>query len=394
MRILTRYVLFDLLKVFLITLTGLTLLIFVFLMGKEAVDKGFGLGPLLRLAPYLLPQAMQFAVPGTMLLATTSVYGRMASYNEIVAIKSLGISPMVLVWPTLVLATLMSFVGVVLNDVAVSWGRLGAARVGLESLEEIAYRQLGTRHSFNFGRFSMTVRDVDGRRLIWPTLIILSSDGGRATTISADEAELRLLLDEGKFLVRFRNAEAELPNGSVHEPDEFEHAFPIEDLNPNNNKNRSPSNYALAEIKPAVAEQEQIIGRIAQANVAQAAFGMMTGDFDSLSNESWKARKKETDAAQTRLYRLHTEPWRRWANGFSCLCFVLIGAPVAAWMRQSEFIASFFICFLPILVLYYPLLAVSVDQAKDGVLPPYAVWAGNIMLSLVGVWLLRRVNRY
>ena len=101
MRILTRYVLFDLLKVFLLTLTGLTLLIFIVLIGKEAVDKGIGLGPLLRMAPYLIPQAMQFAVPGTMLLATTSVYGRMASYNEIVAIKALGISPMVLVWPTL-----------------------------------------------------------------------------------------------------------------------------------------------------------------------------------------------------------------------------------------------------------------------------------------------------
>ena len=92
MRILTRYVLFDLLKVFLLTLTGLTLLIFIVLIGKEAVDKGIGLGPLLRMAPYLIPQAMQFAVPGTMLLATTSVYGRMSSYNEIVAIKALGIS--------------------------------------------------------------------------------------------------------------------------------------------------------------------------------------------------------------------------------------------------------------------------------------------------------------
>src|ERR1700733_8725652 len=102
MRILTRYVLFDLLKVFLLTLTGLTLLIFIVLIGKEAVDKGIGLGPLLLMAPYLIPQAMQFAVPGTMLLATTSVYGRMSSYNEIVAIKALGISPMVLVWPTLV----------------------------------------------------------------------------------------------------------------------------------------------------------------------------------------------------------------------------------------------------------------------------------------------------
>ncbi|HEX5472395.1 MAG TPA: LptF/LptG family permease, partial [Lacipirellulaceae bacterium] len=89
MRILTRYVLFDLLKVFLLTLTGLTLLIFIALIGKEAVSKGLTLGTLLRMIPYFIPQAMQFAVPGTMLLATTSIYGRMASYNEIVAIKSL-----------------------------------------------------------------------------------------------------------------------------------------------------------------------------------------------------------------------------------------------------------------------------------------------------------------
>jgi hypothetical protein len=43
---------------------------------------------------------------------------------------------------------------------------------------------------------------------------------------------------------------------------------------------------------------------------------------------------------------------------------------------------------------YYPLLAVSVDQAKDGTFPPQSVWIGNILLSLAGVWLLRRVMRY
>src|SRR3954467_3496489 len=131
MRILTRYVLADLLKVFLLTLTGLTLLIFIVLIGKEAVDKGLSLGALLQMAPYLIPQSMQFAVPGTMLLATTSVYGRMASYNEIVAIKSLGISPMAVVWPTLILATFVSFVAVVINDYAVSWGAMGVRRVFL-----------------------------------------------------------------------------------------------------------------------------------------------------------------------------------------------------------------------------------------------------------------------
>src|SRR6476659_6898053 len=162
MRILTRYVLFELLKVFSLTLTGLTLLIFIALIGKEAVDKGIGFWPLLKMTPYLIPQAMQFAVPGTMLLATTSVYGRMASYNEIVAIKSLGISPMALVWPTIILATLVSFVAVVINDVAVSWGTNGVREVFMDSIEEVVYSQLKMRHQYGMGKYNITVREVDG----------------------------------------------------------------------------------------------------------------------------------------------------------------------------------------------------------------------------------------
>jgi lipopolysaccharide export system permease protein len=393
MRILTRYVLADLLKVFLITLSGLTLLIFVVLIGKEAVDKGIGLGPLLRMAPYLLPQAMQFAVPGTMLLAVTYVYGRMASYNEIVAIKSLGISPMTVIWPTLILATLVSFGAVVLNDVAVSWGRLGVQRVFLASIEEVMYGQLRMRHTYNLGKANITVQDVEGHRLIWPTLIVQSSGDRPALTVSAKEAELRLLTDEGKLILRLEDFEIDGPY-TYQDPGSFTYEVSLEELTGSTTKNRSPSTYALAEIAPAINEQEELLGRIEQGLVAQAAFGMMTGDFDSLSDSAWKVHEKEKQNAEFRLHRLRTEPWRRWANGFSCLCFVMIGVPVAVWLRQSEFIASFFICFLPILVIYYPLLAVSVDQAKDGALPPQSVWLGNFLLSLAGVWLLRRVNRY
>ena len=393
MGILTRYVLLELLKVFLLTLTGLTLLIFVVLIGKEAVDKGIGLGPLLRMAPYLLPQAMQFAVPGTMLLATTSVYGRMASYNEIVAIKSLGISPMALIWPTLVLAAFVSFIAVVLNDVAVSWGRLGVQRVFLASIEEVTYGQLRMRHTYNLGKANITVRDVEGHRLIWPTLIVQSSGDQPAWTVSAEEAELRLLPQEGKLVIRFHNLDLDGPITYI-DPDTFEYVMTLDELSGAGGGTRSPSTYALSEIRPAVAEQQQIVARVEQAMTAQAAFGMLTGDFEVLSKTAWQAHERELESAQFRLHRLHTEPWRRWANGFSCLCFVMIGVPVAVWLRFSEFIASFFICFLPILVVYYPLLAVSVDKAKDGVLPPQSVWMGNILLALAGAWLLRRVNRY
>jgi lipopolysaccharide export system permease protein len=158
-------------------------------------------------------------------------------------------------------------------------------------------------------------------------------------------------------------------------------------------KNRSPSNYALSEIDKAIKEQKEVLERAEQASVAQAAFGILTGDFDQLSNAAWKNNQQQIHNAQSRLHRLQTEPWRRWANGFSCLCFVMVGVPVAIRLRYSEFIASFFICFLPILIVYYPLLAVSVGQAKDGTLPPIAVWLGNVVLAIVGIYLMRRVNR-
>jgi lipopolysaccharide export system permease protein len=62
--------------------------------------------------------------------------------------------------------------------------------------------------------------------------------------------------------------------------------------------------------------------------------------------------------------------------------------------RHGEFLASFFACFLPILLVYYPLLITGVDRAKAGAWPPYSVWLGNIILAFGGWLLLRKVVRY
>jgi lipopolysaccharide export system permease protein len=393
MSILIRYVLSDLLKVFFLVLTALTVLVFVVLLGNEAVDKGLGLGPLLRMTPYLLPQALQFAVPAAMLLATANVYGRMSSLNEIVAIKSLGISPMAVIWPTLVLSVLVSFVAVVLNDVAVSWGRAGVERVFLNSIEEVAYGQLRMRRTYNIGPANITVRDVQGHTLIRPTLIVSSSGDRPALTVTAAEAEMSSFPEEGKIVMRFRNFEVDGPV-TFTDPDVFEYTASLEEFTGTSSGSRSPSFYALREIGPAVDEQNELVSQIRQGMTADAAFSLMTGNFDALSDSAWSAHQRALEGAEYRLHRLYTEPWRRWANGFSCLCFVLIGAPMAIRLRHAEFLASFFACFLPILVVYYPLLAVSVDHAKDGSLPPQIVWLGNIVLALWGLWLLRRVIRY
>jgi lipopolysaccharide export system permease protein len=222
MRILTRYIVRETSIIFLATLASMTVFIFLVLMGKEAVDNGLGLAPILRMLPYMLPQAMQFAVPGALLLAATSVYGRVSASNEVVAIKALGISPMTLVWPTLALSTIVSLAAVVLNDVAVSWGQGGVERVLIESIEEIAYGKLRTTRSFDTDRLTVIVEDVVGHQLIQPIIQFASDDGSLPSLITADAAELRADAAKNVVSIKLVNPDATLSGWSISHPGEFE----------------------------------------------------------------------------------------------------------------------------------------------------------------------------
>lgn len=394
MRILTRYILLEMLTVFLITMGSMTIFIFLGLIGKEAVDNGLGIGPIFRLLPFMLPQAMQFSVPGALLLATTVVYGRVSSANEVVAVKSLGITPMVMLWPSLLMATIVSFGAVALNDLAVSWGTNGVNRVILESLEEIAYGRLRTHKSFSTDRLSVNVKQVVGKRLIGP-VISFHSGSGEASVIRADAAELRADPAAGAVSIKLFNVDGGLQGWSITHPGEFERSFPLQEfLGAGATRSRSPSEYALSEIGPSKIEQYKQIAWIKHEMAAAASMALLLGRFDELSQTHWHARENDLMWSERTLHRLNVEPYRRWANGFSCLGFALIGAPMAIRRRHGEFWGSFFACFLPILLVYYPMLVGCVDQAKDGNIPPQAVWLGNLVLAAWGVWLMRRVIRF
>ena len=97
---------------------------------------------------------------------------------------------------------------------------------------------------------------------------------------------------------------------------------------------------------------------------------------------------------QTQIFRLRAETYRRWSNGFTCLCFALIGMPVAMLWRHADGLTNFFVCFLPILALYYPLLMFGEDLATSGTLPPIAFWMGNVVLVCPAAALLRWVVRH
>jgi lipopolysaccharide export system permease protein len=350
---------------------------------------------MVRLVPFVLPNALCFAIPGTILFSACSVFGRMASDNEVVAIKSLGIRPYAVIAPALTFAFLISLTAVWMIDMAYSWGYLGTQRVIASSLEEIAYSVLSTKRHFSAKRFSISVADVEGRRLIRPTIYLRTANSDSMTLISAREAELKADFMEGLLHLELVDGYVELDGErTLRFPDTVRQTVPFADPGDSFTHSNHPSHMRLDEIPGATVEQREKMKSDQQLMAARAALQMVSGDFAELRDASWQRRATAMRGGMMRLHRLQTEPHRRWASGFSCLCFVFVGVPLAIRLRNSDYFSTFGICFLPILLVYYPLFAFGLDGAKNGRLPPYSVWLGNIVCIVVGALLYRRLVRH
>lgn len=389
MRAITRYVVIEFFKVFMMALVGLTIFMFLVVGAREAVRHGLGPGPILRILPFILPESMRFSIPSAALLAACITYGRMASDNEFIAIKALGISPMAMMSPVIILAFLISLFAVWINDLSVSWGLPGKRQTVIESIEEIVYGMLRTKRTFKNDRVVIIVKRVDGRRLIMPTITFLGDDETDRVVVTAREAELRRNSDDNTLSVFLTDCSIDSAEIEGAAAGVYERVIPLgegDDIH-----GASASDLALRDLRPESVEQGYYIDHLQSSLAAEAAYHMLSGDLVGLSDRRWKQLSKKLASAQYRLNRLHTEPWRRWANGFSCFFFVMVGAPLSIRLRNSDFVTSFFLSFLPILVAYYPAMAYGVDRAKEGALPQCAVWTGNLICLLWGGWLIRKV---
>ncbi len=395
MSILTRHVLAELAKHFLVSLAALTLLMILVGMASEALKQSIPPAQVVRMVPYILPEALRVAVPVALLLATTNVFGRLSDGNEIVALKSLGISPMTVIHPVLVVSFFLSLGTVWLNDLAVSWGRAGVQRVVIEAVEEIAYSMLRTQRGYQAAGFAINVKDVDGRRLLQPRLTIRGGGSTPTITITAEEAELESDLDNSLLKILLRNGTLDV-EGRVQMRflDTHEQEIPLREASRGGMLAQRPSEIALRDIPHHLAAAEDEDLRHRQTIAARAAYQMLAGDFDGLSAGEWRSQAARLEHRRELIGRLRTEPHRRWSAGFSCLFFAIVGAPMAITLRNRGGLTKFFLCFAPILVVYYPLLAASINSAKAGTLPPASVWVGNLALLLWGAWLIRRVLRY
>ncbi len=383
----------DILLMFAVSLFVLTLMVMFIGVAREAMNQGLGIAGVLRLIPYALPNALSIAVPGTALFSVCCVYGRMSADNEFTAMQSVGISPMPAIWPAIVITTLMSLGTVKLIDAAFTWGFHGAQHVVMSSVENIAYSVLQRDRSFQHGPLTLTVRDVDGKNLIEPVINIRRENDG-PISINARRAELSYDDKVRGLTLRVTEGSATMGDkAAFHFPDTFVHTVPLDDCKPYDVLTANPSHMPMSDFATAGVKQLNAIHVRESAIAVHTGFNLMASRYDEIGGREAHTRSESLVSGRKRLKRLDTELHRRWASGFTCLALVLVGIPFAIRMRTADTMTTFGTVFLPTLLVYYPIFALTLDMAKEGRMPPSAVWIANAVFLAISLLLMRR-NAY
>src|SRR5260370_4434870 len=142
MSILHRMILMELLKVFSMSLLGITGILLMAGIVAEASQQGLGPMQLLTIIPLLIPSMLPYTIPATTLFATCVVYGRLAADNEILAIRAAGVNLLTVVWPGLLLGLVMSGVTMSLYYRTIPYTHHLLRQMVFNDAEELLYAML------------------------------------------------------------------------------------------------------------------------------------------------------------------------------------------------------------------------------------------------------------
>lgn len=388
-----RYILMDLLRVFGLLVAVLTAMLVFVGVTQQASENNLGGVRILQIMPFVVPSMLPFTIPATLLLSVTVVYGRLAGDLEVTAIKAAGISPLRLLTPAFALGLVLALTSFALTNYATPWAMGRIETIVAQAIEDIFLDMLESQHYISRPEqgYSITVQGVEDRELVNPTFRYRKDDH-RQVTVNADRAKVRFDLEQKEVLVSLLN-----PRGSIAGQDsgfamEYEQiAFPMDEQISADR----PRHMTIMDIYGRMDHfrQEADVKRLQRDQ--EAAMLMLTGDFQRLSHETIQQYDSYTDYSQHKNRKLNTEIHSRYAMAGSCLFFAFVGGPFAVMQARRQFITSFIMCFLPILLVYYPVTLLMVNLGKTGTVnPAWALWVPNVIMAIAGTWILRRVIQH
>jgi len=393
MKLLQRYLFMELLRVFLLLVIALTFMLVFVGVFQEATQRGLGPVQILQIMPFVVPSMLPFTIPATLLLSVCVVYGRVSGDLEVTAAKAAGISALSMLMPAFALGGVLTVGSFMLTNYTIPWAVGNIERIATQAMEDIFLDILATQHMVSDADrgYSITVHEVRDRTLIDATFRYRTRDHSQLT-VRAEAARIRFDLENDEIRLLLKNAVGSRPGSdSTGEIDRHELAFPL----PRAITKLNARNYTISTLQTKIGERSAAQD-VSQQQLAQhTAMTLLTGEFEELNSRDVTRYRNSNRKATIEERKLRTEIHGRFSMAASCLFFAFVGGPFSMLQARRQFMTSFIICFLPILLVYYPVMFLMANLCKTGsVQPVWAMWIPNAILLIAGLTIFRSVVRH
>ena len=422
MKTLHRYILTQQVPPFLF---GIFIIIFILILDflyknlEMLIGKGVPIAASAELLLLSLGWMIVMAVPMAVLIGTLISFMRLASDNEITAMRTSGLSLTAISRPLLIAAVLLSAGMIPVHNYVVpeTNHRLANLLVSIHKKKPALQLRDGVFMNEIKG-YSILVNKSMGREIEGVTISRLI-EGKPAQTIRAERGDL-FFSDDGNTLVM------NLYDGEIHDVDEkdpkrylrlrfTEHTLNIpgvgRDLVRIDREYRGDREMGIGDLRDEIAgyrkrlanqmaQVESVVVRNAQAlpglrDAALESEGGKKGIVAAVTSTSEKIRtlRTQADSYKRRMRSLAVEAHKKAALSFACIVFVLIGIPIGVRTKEGGAGSGLVISIL-FFAVYYAFLSAGEKLADRGyVLPSLSMWAANIVLGAIGLYLFIRADR-
>lgn len=391
------------------------------------IDKGVPVLVSAELLVLSLGWMLVLAVPMAVLIGTLISFMRLGSDNEIVAMRTSGISLVSIAKPLIIASLLVSFAMIPVHNYVVPETNHRLANLLVSTHRKRPALQMRDGVFANdIKGFSILAEKVRGNEIEGVTITRISADKP-AQTIRARRGTVAFAEDGNTLIMR-------LFDGEIHDVDEKdpkrylrlkfdEHTINIPEaggkmirVQRDYRGEREMSIGALRReissfktklsdlegevrevVDKAAEELPRLAGPPAQATDPPAERGSTEGGkiVALVSTTHDRLQMLENQAVGLRRsVRSHSvEMHKKVAISFACAVFVLLGIPVGARVREGGTGAGMVVS-IAVFAVYYAFLKAGESLADRGYVPPLlSMWAADILLAVLGLYLLLRANR-
>jgi len=355
--IIDRYILRELIKIFLITVGALTTVLYLdkfLFIAENIANRGVSILEVFLIMLYISPSYLALTVPISVLVASVATFNQFSASNEWVAMKSCHLSFMQTMRPVLIFSIFTYIVAVIIMVYALPWGNYAYKQKTYEIIKNRA--DINIKPNILNYDFKDLVILAKKREKKFQFRDILLADTTQSKSPKIITAKQAIILPNKESL----KIRLELTSGTIHElGDKLSEYQTI-------NFDTYELNLSLPDT--AQLEKEALVGH------RELSINLLLKQIKDFENKGLP-----TFAAKVELSK-------KFAIPFTCLLFGLLGAPLGIHSSRGGKSGSFATSIMVIL-LYYMGLIFAQNMGKSGQVEPYsAIWVPNIIIFCIIVY--------